>query len=133
MRKIIPVIVKDGKVSHNTRTILNHALSKDGEYVVTIQKEQRTHSQNRFYWGVFIPEEIECFYNLWGTMYTKDEVHEWNKMNIWADEKLIGDRVIKTPTSSTQYDKKEWDERLETARAFFLDNFNWQMPYPDED
>lgn len=90
----------------------------------------RSEQQNKFYFGNYVESQIECFKEFWGENYTKEQVHDWNKANIFCEEKLVGDEVIKVPRSSTESSTIEWEEALERGRQFFLSTFDWQLPYP---
>lgn len=96
--------------------------------------KERTVDQNRFYWGIFLYEEIECFKEYWGEEYSKEEMHEWNKANFWGEEKLIEStmEIIRTPASSTGKNTVEWEEKLEKIRQWFRQRFDWEISYPDE-
>ncbi len=133
-RSIIPVSVNQGKVATATRENLLAALSQDGQYIVTIEKQRKKRSpdQNEFYWHVFIPCEAECFKQFWGEDYSKQEIHDFNKTHIWGEERLVGDEVVKMPCTSTKYDTLEWEQRLDIARTWFKNAFDYDIPYPSQ-
>lgn len=95
-------------------------------------KKIRSNAQNGFYFGCFIYEQIECFKERWGEILDREQVHDWNKANVWCEEKVIGDEIIKIPGSSTSKTTAEWEERLEKCRQYFLLNFDWTLPLPNE-
>lgn len=102
---------------------------------ITIQTgSQRSNPQNRFYFGNFIQAEIDCFKERFGEVYSKDQIHEFNKTNFFGSELFIEEtgEVIKMPCSSTVFTKGEWEERLDKARAWFLQNMDWTIGYPLE-
>lgn len=93
-------------------------------------RKERSNKQNGFYWSNFIESQIECFKEMWGETYDKSQVHDWNKANIWCDEIVKGDMIFKIPQSSTKFNTVEWEERLDLCRTFFLNSFDWTLPYP---
>lgn len=102
---------------------------------ITIEpKIKRSLPQNSFYWGNFIQMQIECFKERWGETYRKEQMHEWNKTNFWGNEHVIEEtgEIIKIPCSSTKYSKLEWEEKLDNVRAWFRQNMDWELGYPNE-
>lgn len=101
---------------------------------IDISKFTKTRSQrqNDFYWHWYVESQIDCFKEFWGANFTKEQVHDWNKANIFCEEHLVGDEVIKVPVSSTEKSTIEWELCLEKGREFFLDKFDWQLPYPKQ-
>lgn len=93
-------------------------------------RRQRTLKQNAFYFSNFLESQIECFKEMWGETYDKEQIHSWNKANIWCDEVVMGDEVFKIPQSSTEMNTVEWEQRLDLCRTFFMEKFNWTLPYP---
>lgn len=108
----------------------------DTPVVVSVKKwyKKRSLKQNDFYWAIFIEQEIECFKEYWGETFTKQEVHDWNKLNFWGDERVIEatGEIIKSPASSTTQNTFDWEEKLEKARQWFRQSFNWEINYPNE-
>lgn len=105
-------------------------------YTLTLEKyyKKRSGQQNAFYWNNFVPSEIECFKEFWGETYTTDEIHAFNKVNFWGTEKVIEAtaEVVRMPESSTINNTVEWEEKLEKARQWFRQNFEWEIGYPNE-
>lgn len=96
-------------------------------------KKSRTLPQNRFYFSNYIPAQIECFKEMWGESYTVEMLHDWNKNNIFCTEHVDEEsgEVFKMPRSSTKLSTVEWEECLEIGRTFFLNKFNFMLPYPN--
>lgn len=107
-----------------------------GRWLVTIERyfPQRTSSQNRFYFGNFIPAQIECFEENWGETYSKEQMHDFNKLYFFGTEKAIEEtgEIIKIPESSTKQTTVSWEVKLEKARQWFRQSFNWELPMPNE-
>lgn len=113
---------------------MNKAFPDDDIELIGIFRKpvkQRTTLQNSFYWGAFIFSQMDCFLERWGEIMDKEQVHDWNKNNIWCKEKVVGDEVVKIPASSTENDTIEWENRLEKCRQYFILNFDWQLPVPE--
>jgi hypothetical protein len=105
------------------------------EVRLTIEKAgKRPLNKNAFYWGNFIQSQIDCFKERFGETYRKEQIHDWNKTNFWGTEILVEEtgEVLKMPGSSTVYTGPEFDERLENIRSWFLQNFDWPLPYPEK-
>lgn len=97
-------------------------------------KNTRSHRQNRYYWGCVVQEQMDCFKERWGEIWTKDEVHDWNKSNIWHTE-LVNEEtgeLINKPGSSKTKTVGEFEERMEKLRQKFELDFEWRIPLPNE-
>lgn len=96
-------------------------------------KKSRTLKQNSFYFGNFIQSQIDCFKEMWGENYSVEQIHTWNKNNVFCEEKIDEEtgEVFKMPQSSTKVGSKEWEDKLGMCRMFFQDKFNWTLPYPN--
>jgi hypothetical protein len=131
-------ISEDAKLQKNTSTaIVEYLKTQIGKRVyITIErvKNTRSHRQNRYYWGCVIQEQIDCFKERWGEVWDKDEVHTWNKNNIWHTV-LINEatgEVIHRPGSSKTKTVGEFEERMEKLRQKFQLEFDWMIPLPNE-
>lgn len=96
-------------------------------------KKSRTLKQNSFYFGNFIQSQIDCFKEMWGESYSVEQIHTWNKNNVFCEEIIDEEtgEVFKMPQSSTKVGSKEWEEKLDMCRVFFQDKFNWILPFPE--
>lgn len=79
-------------------------------------------------------EQIECFKERWGETYRKDQIHDWNKANFWAEDHIIEEtgEIIKKPASSTDNSTVEWEEKMDTIRQWFRQVMEWELPYPEQ-
>jgi hypothetical protein len=104
------------------------------KFTIETYFRDRTEDQNKFYWKVFVAEQIECFKEYWGEVYTKAEMHEWNKSHFWGEEKVIEatNEVIRTPGSSRKQNTVQWEDKLEYIRQWFRQRFDWEISYPDQ-
>lgn len=104
--------------------------------IIRIKKyrKSRSNKQNRFYWGNFMQEQIECFKERWGETYRKEQVHDWNKANFWAEDHTDEEtgEIIKKPASSTDYSTTEWEEKMEIIRQWFRQVMDWELPFPEQ-
>lgn len=131
-------VKEEGKLQNNARGVIAHNLKlmigKRVRVLVEVVRNKRSDRQNRFYQKYYIQSQIDCFKERWGEIYTRDQIHTWNKANIWHSEHIdegTGE-IYKMPCSSTEQTKGSWEERLEMGRQFFKTNFNWDLPYPNQ-
>ena len=101
---------------------------------VKTRRKPRSLSQNDFYWGYFLQYEIDCFKEFWGETYDKKTMHEWNKQQFFGEEKVIEKtgEVIRVPGSSADQNTVSFEEKLDAAREWFYANFEYVIPYPNE-
>lgn len=130
--------VKEGQLQDNVRKLIAKELSRfNGKRVtITISKAKKTRSnkQNKFYWKYIIGSQIDCFKERWGEMFDPEQIHDWNKANVWFHEVVNEDtgEVFKIPGSSRKQSTVQFEERLEKLRQFFELSFGWKLPYPNE-
>jgi hypothetical protein len=130
--------IKDGNLQTNIRKLIAEQLPRfNGKRVtITIEKakKQRSDPQNRFYWGVIIKEQQQCFLERWGELFDAEQVHDWNKANIWYEERINeqSGEVFKIPGSSKKQSTFQFEERLEKLRQFFWNSFDWKLSLPNE-
>lgn len=127
-----------GHLQNNVRDQIAVCLKKyAGKRVhITIQKQskRRSERQNAYYWKIVVRYQQDCFFERWGEQWTKDQVHEWNKSNVWNSEIIDPEtgEIIKKPGSSAKQTTAEFELRLERLRQFFELNFDWRIPLPNE-
>lgn len=130
--------VTDGqlKISHRKQFDADLGGFEGSRVIISLRKYRKTRSnkQNRFYWGNFMQEQIECFKERWGETYRKEQVHEWNKANFWAEDHVDENtgEVVKMPASSTDYSTTEWEEKMEIIRQWFRQVMEWELPFPEQ-
>lgn len=130
--------VKEGKLQKNvSQTIAIDIKQFEGKRVrINIEqlRSVRSEQQNRYYWGVVIQYQLDCFKERWGEMYTKEQVHDWNKANIFCTEKVDEStgEIFKIPGTSVVRGKLVFEERMEQIRQFFQEKFDWIIPMPNE-
>lgn len=107
-----------------------------GRWMISIKKYRKSRSkrQNAFYWGNFMQSQIDCFKERWGYSYDKVEIHTWNKSMFWAEEHVDEEtgEVVRLPASSTEYSTTEWEEKMDLIRTWFMDTFDWPLPFPEQ-
>lgn len=129
--------VKDGHLQKSAREQISAALPgfNDKRVIITIDvvKNTRSDRQNRYYWGVVVNSQIDCFKERWGEIYTPTQLHDWNKSNVWHAEKVdeATGEVFKIPGTS-RVSVGDFEERLEILRQFFFNRFEWIIPLPNE-
>jgi predicted SPOUT superfamily RNA methylase MTH1 len=113
------------------------AAFEDGAKVtvdIKSRRKPRSLPQNNFYWGYFLQFEIDCFLEFWGELYDKKQIHEWNKQNFLGDVRAIENtgEVVRMPGSSKELSTVEFEAKLDDIRQWFLLNFDFIIPYPNE-
>jgi len=129
--------VKDGVVESGKGNLSQVVKQlKDGWYkwVITKQYSDRSINQNAFYWGVFIPAEIEILKEEGYIFPNAEAVHEWNKDNFnrKCSVNIQTGEVYSYPASTAKENTVEFEEFLMRIRSTFLDNYNAALPYPNE-
>lgn len=95
------------------------------EVIVQKRRKKRSDSQNRYYWGVLIPELCNYF------GYEKEEMHEalkWELLRKPAHSHTMPDTVRSTHDLTT----KEFEDYLETIRRWASINHQLVLPLPNE-
>lgn len=121
-------------VSQSVKDELKKHIGKRLRIIIERVGVTRSDRQNRYYWGVVVVYQIDCFAERYGEIWSKDEVHDYNKSNIWHSESIDQEtgEMIKRPGSSKSKTKAEFEERLEKLRQYFFINFEWVIPLPNE-
>lgn len=98
------------------------------------RRKPRSLNQNDFYWGYFLQFEIDAFMEFWGEQYDKKQVHDWNKQNFFGETKVIErtGEIIRLPGSSADQSTIDFEIKLEDIRQWFRMNFEWEIPYPEQ-
>ena len=132
----IPCHVKDGRPNNAKK--LNEAFkSFEGkDVIVTIQKRKskRSEQQNKYYWSCVIEDERACIREHWGDIFSKDDMHSFNKVYFFGEEKVIeatGD-IVRVPKSSITT-KSDFSEAIEKIKQFFQLQFNYRIREANED
>ena len=130
--------VKEGKLQQNVRKLIADLLPSfnDKRVRVTIERltSKRSLQENRYYFGCVVPEEAQCFKEMWGEIYNKERVHLFNHNMFFYDEMLnekTGE-IIKIPRSSASYKVSEFELKMEEIRQYFELNFDWKISLPNE-
>ena len=116
---------------------LKDAFADGSRVTVEIKSRRKTRSlpQNNFYWGYFLQFEIDCFLEFWGELYDKKQIHDWNKQNFLGDVRVIENtgEIVRMPGSSKELSTVDFELKLDDIRQWFRLNFEWEIPYPDND
>ena len=130
-------VVSDNLQMNVRKQIANDLKLHNGKKVQIIIKRvsgTRSDRENRYYWGCVIMAQIDCFLERLGEVWDKDEVHDWNKSNVWHSltfNKATGE-MIKKPGSSKTKTKMEFEERLTKLRQDFERDWDWIIALPNE-
>lgn len=132
----IPCHVTNGKPNNAKK--LNEAFREfEGkDVIVTIEKikSKRSEQQNKYYWACVIEDERACIKEQWGELWSKDDMHSFNKVYFFGDEKVIEatGEIVKVPKSSITT-KSDFSEAIEKIKQFFLLQFNYRIREPNEE
>lgn len=109
------------------------ARSKDGEYVITIERKHatRSHQQNRYWWGVCVQLVSEH------TGYDPEEVHELAKQMFIpkrvaladGNGEVVGEYVL--GGSTARLDRLAFGEFIERFRRWAAESLGVVIPDPD--
>ena len=127
----------DANLQNNVRQLIASSLQTVVGRRVRILIEtigKRSDKQNRYYWGCVVESQRAAFLERWGEIWDKDDVHCWNKANVWHTE-IVDEKtgeIIKKPGSSKTKTKGEFEERLEKLRQKFWIDFEWKILLPNE-
>ena len=132
----IPCHVTNGRPNNAKK--LNEAFkSFEGkDVIVTIEKRKskRSEQQNKYYWSCVIEDERACIREHWGDIFSKDDMHSFNKVYFFGEEKVIeatGD-IVRVPKSSITT-KSDFSEAIEKIKQFFQLQFNYRIREANED
>ena len=127
----------DGNLQKSVRVSISKILRENEgkRFRITLALFRNTRSlrQNRYYFGVVVAQQQACFLERWGEVWDKNEVHDWNKANIFCKE-LVNEatgEIIRKPQSSIRT-ISEFEERMEKLRQKFELDFEWRIPLPHE-
>lgn len=97
--------------------------------------EKRSLAQNAYYFGVVIPSQIAAHKERHGLFLSKQQVHEFNRSNFFCVTVYNGATGLSMniPTSTTLYNTKEFNEKLEIIRQYYELNMDWVIPEPQSD
>ena len=132
----IPCHVTNGRPNNAKK--LNEAFkSFEGkDVIVTIEKRKskRSEQQNKYYWSCVIQDEIDCIKENWGEIWSKDDMHSFNKIYFFGDEKVneATGEIFKVPKSSITT-KSDFSEAIEKIKQFFQLQFNYRIREANED
>ena len=132
----IPCHVKDGRPNNAKK--LNEAFRafEGKDVIVTIEKRKskRSEQSNKYYFGCVIMDEIDCIRKEWGEIWSKETMHNFNKIYFFGDEKVIEatGEIVKVPKSSITT-QSDFSEAIEKIKQFFQLQFNYRIREANED
>lgn len=102
---------------------------------VTAVAKRRSNQYNAYYWTVVVKEAHQCFENLTGEKWTRDEAHEALKSR-FAKKEIIdfstGEVIATITKGSSKMGGLEFDEYVETCRKWLMEFFGAYVPLPNE-
>lgn len=130
--------IEDGQLKVHRRTDFLKAIGllTPGRVMVVVKKNYRQRSlpENAYYWGVVINEFCEGYFDMTGEKIQSDQAHEILKQECNSKEvtnEKTG-QVIKVPQTTAKMTTIEFEEYLESCRAFIFEWFNRRVPLPNE-
>lgn len=138
MKVTIDTDIKNGSPVNNRKLISEAFKQFEGKRVsVSIQlaKKSRSNPQNKYYWGVLIPEMQQGFKETWGEKLSQEEVHEFCKLQFNYVERVneVTGEIIRTPKSTTLNSTASQEEYHEQIRQFAFEWFNIVIQLPDKE
>ena len=138
MKHVIITEVRNGKLTRNRKLITEVLQSFEGKTLqLTIERfrNKRSNSQNKYYWGLIIPIWRELIKNEWGEVWSKEDTHEFLKMNFGFEEvvDINTGEVLRKPQSTTVKTTTEMEEYHEICRQKAHEMFGAMIPLPNED
>ena len=136
--ELLSNVNEEGYLQMNVRQSIKTGLlnfkKKKVSIIIDSVSNTRSGRENRYYWGGVIPEQIKCFKERLGEIWDKDEMHDWNKSNVWHSLVLneATGEMIRKPGSSRKQTKIEFEHRLEKLRQDFERDWEWRIPLPNE-
>ena len=105
------------------------------DVIVTIEREKASEVEqsNKYYWACVIEDERACIKDHWGEMWSKDDMHSFNKIYFFGDEKVneATGEIIKVPKSSVTT-QSDFSEAIEKIKQFFQLQFNYRIREANE-
>ena len=129
--------IEGGKFKKNIKMIRSAVLQYEGKEIEIIFKrkyKQRSHQQNRFYWGVIVPMFQGLIFESWGEIRSAEEIHEILKAECNYEERVnpTTGEIKRFPKSTAELTTAEWLDYEQKIRQFALDFFNTTIPEPNE-
>jgi len=125
-RKYSGKVINNKLVLHDKQSLTNAIKKLNGKYVwltLEVAYRQRTTQQNRYYWGVVIPELCEFF------GYSADEMHEALK---WKFLRVVRDGLPDTVRSTTELSTIEFNEYIAGISEWAFADYDIVIPTPDD-
>ena len=129
--------IEGGKFKRNNKLIRLAVQQYEGKEIEIIFKrkyKQRSHQQNRFYWGVIVPMFQGLIFEGWGEIRSAEEIHEILKAECNYEERVnpTTGEIKRFPKSTAELTTAEWLDYEQKIRQFALDFFNTTIPEPNE-
>lgn len=129
--------IENGKTKRNTKLIKSALEKFEGKEIeIRISRKYPTRSipQNKFYWGVLIPQFQELIAEHWGEIKSAEETHEILKFSCNYDEKVNEEtgEIIRVPKSTTELTTTGFMDYHQKLRQLAMDYFNTILFEPNE-
>ena len=129
--------VEDGNLKRNSKLVRSAIQKFEGKEIeIKISRKYPTRSipQNKFYWGVLIPQFQELINDNWGEIKSSEETHEILKFACNYDEKVNEEtgEIIRIPKSTTELTTTGFMDYHQKLRQLAMDYFNAVLHEPNE-
>jgi len=131
--------IKNGQVSNLCRDAIVKALTAaEGLQVkitIKIVRAQRSNKQNAFYWG-YVVNPILFVFREHGNNWDADKVHDFLRSEVGGlKEKMVlpSGELVDMLRSSTELTPGEFEDYLESIRAWSADILGIHIAFPNED
>lgn len=138
MKKVqIQTSVNSGRFKRNRNIVLDAINSFEGkDLLITFEKvyKKRSNNQNAYYFGVLIPILQNCFREHWGEIWTKENAHDFCKMQFNFIERINEStgEIVRVPKSTTENTTTAQEELHSEIRNFIFEWFEVSVPLPNE-
>lgn len=135
MPEQIFIELTDGVITKGRKSLANLFKGLSGRFTISIEKTKRKRSDqsNKYYWSCVVEDERACIKEMWGEIWSKNDVHTFNKVYFFGEEKVnqLTGEVIKVPKSSIT-SQDNFSEAIEKIKQFFFLQFNYRIREPKE-
>jgi len=130
LQPLLPARIEQGKILFRDPLPLSKILSQYNSQDVNVSikplRNNRSDSQNRYYWGVVVSILSDH------TGYSRDEIHEILRGKFLSDSKSIAGEDIRYSHSTTELDTLEFEDYLQKIREWASVKFEIFIPLPNE-
>lgn len=134
----LPIKIENNEFASNLNMvadILEHYNGNTIDVIFKKRSNKRSNKQNGYYWGVINPIFQNNIKEMWGELWSKDDVHEFLKNNCNYKEYVNEEtgEIIRKTKSTTENSTAEQEMFHEKCRRLSEEFFNVEIPLPDQE